>query len=188
MVTKVLFVVLLLLLAVQRLAEVRKSRMNEAAILSQGGREHAPGHYRVMQVLHVAWFVSVLVEVLVVGRPFVPALAAAALTTLLVGQALRYAAIRSLGPRWTVRIMTLPDAAPVTDGVYRYIRHPNYLGVVMEIFTVPLIHTAYLTAVLFSLANAGLLFVRIRAEERALQDAGSHSLELEGRPRFIPRF
>jgi methyltransferase len=85
-----------------------------------------------------------------------------------IGQSLRYAAIRTLGRRWTVRIVTLPDAPLVRSGIYRYLRHPNYLGVALEIAAVPLLHTAYLTAILFTLANACLLAVRIRAEERAL--------------------
>jgi methyltransferase len=110
-----------------------------------------------------------IVEVVGLARPFVPVLAAGALLILVIGQSLRYAAIRTLGWRWTVRIMTLPDAPLIRSGIYRYLRHPNYLGVALEIAAVPLLHTAYLTAVLFTLANACLLAVRIRAEERALR-------------------
>ena len=83
-----------------------------------------------------------LVEVYALHRPFLPGLSLLALVTLLVGQSLRYAARRSLGWRWTVRVMTIPGLAPVRRGIYRYLRHPNYLGVVLEILAVPLLHSA----------------------------------------------
>lgn len=191
--SRALFAAFVALLAGQRLWEVRLSRQHEARILTQGGREHAPGHFRVMQLLHTSWFVAMLVEVFGWRRPFKPILAAAALPVFLLGQALRYAAIRTLGERWTVRVMTLPGQPPVTQGIYRYLRHPNYLGVALEIAAVPLLHTAYITSFIFSLANALLLAVRIRAEEAALEvDNGygrffPHSFtRLYGRrPRFI---
>jgi methyltransferase len=122
-----------------------------------------------MKLLHTSWFGAMLGEVILLNRPFKPVQAAVAFAVLLLGQSLRYAAIRTLGPRWTVRIMTLPRTPLVTDGIYRYLRHPNYLGVFLEIAAVPLLHNAYVTAVLFTMANAGLLFVRIRAEEQALR-------------------
>jgi methyltransferase len=186
MVTQILFTLLLGVLALQRLAELRLSRKNEAALLASGGREHAAGHFVFMQVLHTAWFAAALLEVWIFQRPFIPLLGAAALLLFLGGQALRYAAIRSLGPRWTVRVITLPDSPPVTGGIYRYIRHPNYLGVVLEIAALPLLHTAYLTAVVFSAANAILLLVRIRAEEQALSREIQYAEKFSGIPRFIP--
>jgi len=113
-------------------------------------------------------------------------LSALALSIFLLGQVLRYAAIRTLDWRWTVRIMTLPDAPPIEAGVYRYIRHPNYLGVILEIAAAPLLHTAYLTSIVFTLANAGLLIARIRAEERALNRHNAYEQVFKDRPRFIP--
>jgi methyltransferase len=187
MVSEWIFAAILAALAVQRLAEVRLSKHNEARLLAQGGREHAAGHFRVMQALHMLWFAAALFEVLVLRRPFIPVLFAAALALLLAGQFLRYAAIRTLGPRWTVRVLTLPGAAPVDKGIYRYIRHPNYVGVILELAAVPLLHTAYLTAILFSAANAILMVVRIRAEERALQESSAYDDVFRKRPRFIPK-
>ena len=162
-------------LALQRLVELRLSRRNENFILAQGGREHAPGQYRVMKVLHVSWFLSMLAEVFALKRPFRPLLSGLALALFLLGQRLRYAAIHTLGWRWTVRVMTLPGFPPVEEGIYRYLRHPNYLGVILEILAVPLLHNAYLTAILFSIANAGLLSWRIRTEEKALQEQNNYS-------------
>jgi methyltransferase len=85
---------------------------------------------------------------------------------------LRYAAMRRLGARWTVRVMVIPGAPRVTDGIYRYMRHPNYLGVAIEIASLPLVHSAWVTSLSFSALNALLLWWRIRAEEAALEAAG----------------
>src|SRR3990172_314112 len=128
MVTQILFVGIVLALAAQRLLELRLSRRNEARILAQGGCEHAPEHFAAMKILHTTWFLAMIVEVVWLDRPFLPLLSLGALMVLTIGQSLRYAAIRALGWRWTVRIMTLPDMPPITHGIYHYLRHPNYLG------------------------------------------------------------
>lgn len=187
MVTKAAFVGIVGLLALQRLFELRLSRRNEARILVQGGREHSAGHFKSMKVLHTSWFLGMLGEVLWLDRPFMPKLAVGALIVTVVGQSLRYAAILTLGWRWTVRVMTLPDSPPVDRGIYRYLRHPNYLGVILEIAAVPLLHSAYLTAVFYTIANAWLLATRIRAEEKALSLDNNFAQIFAGRPRFIPR-
>jgi methyltransferase len=186
MVAQILFLFLLLSLGLQRLAEMRLSRRNEAYMLSMGGSEHSAGHFRVMQVLHLSWFLAMVLEVFVLDRPFIPLLGAAAFFLFILGQTLRYAAIQALGKRWSVRILTVPGELPVARGIYRYIRHPNYLGVVLEIAAVPLIHTAYLTAIVFSTANALLLLYRIRAEERAMVSQGSYAQVFAQTPRFLP--
>lgn len=187
MVTQILFVGIVLALAAQRLFELRLSRRNEARILAQGGCEHAPEHFAVMKILHTTWFLAMIVEAVWLDRPFVPLLSLGALIVLTIGQSLRYAAMRALGWRWTVRIMTLPDMPPITRGIYRYLRHPNYLGVILEMASVPLLHTAVLTALFFSLANARLLTIRIRAEEKALSAHNDYDRAFGDRPRLIPR-
>lgn len=173
MVTPWIFTGLVGLLALQRIYELRLSRKNEAIIRSRGGREYAPGQLQVMTALHVGWFIAMLLEVHLLRRPFLPVLSLLALLTLLVGQGLRYAAIRSLQWRWTVKVMTMPGLPLVRQGIYRYLRHPNYLGVALEILAVPLLHSAYVTSIVFSLANMLLLSARIRAEDRALLEAVS---------------
>lgn len=185
--TRTLFYALLALLAGQRLLELRLSKQNEERLLQQGGREHAAEHFGVMKLLHTGWFVAMIAEVAWLRRPFRPALAAIAGLAALLGQALRYAAIRTLGRRWTVRVVTMPDRPPVRRGIYRYLRHPNYLGVVLEIAAVPLLHTAYLTSLAFSIANALLLLVRIRAEEAALEADPGYRRWFADRPRFVPK-
>ena len=122
-----------------------------------------------MVAVHALWLAACVAEPLVLNRAVVPAMAGVALVMLLAGQALRWAARRALGPRWTVPIITLPGVPRVRSGPFRYLNHPNYLGVVLEIAALPLIHGAYLTAGVFSLANGLLLIWRIAEEERALE-------------------
>lgn len=187
MLTRWIFLCLLTSLGIQRLLELRLSARHERRILELGGREHAPNQFTVMRWVHVAWFVAMMAEVFGLQRPFNPTLASVASLPFLAGQALRYAAIHTLGERWTVRVMTLPGAKPVTQGIYRFIRHPNYLGVILEIGAVPLLHDAYVTAISFSIANALLLAWRIRTEEMALKEQNNYEQVFAGRPRFLPR-
>ncbi|MDQ2647541.1 MAG: hypothetical protein M3020_27340 [Myxococcota bacterium] len=188
MTSEQVFVAFVALVALQRVAELRLSRRNERWLRERGAQEHAPGHFRAMQLLHTLWFVSSILEVTLLRPLFQTWLAVPAALCFGAGQCLRYAAIRSLGTRWSVRIWTLPGAPPVARGVYRYLRHPNYLGVVLEIAALPLIHSAWRTALLFSVANAALLVVRIRKEEQALSGNGGYDESLGPLPRLWPSF
>lgn len=186
MVSRVVFTVLVGLVALQRLLEVRTSNRHTEALLARGAVEHAPGHFPAMQLIHTGWLVAMVAEVWLLERSFGPVLCAIGLAGLLAGQGLRLWARRTLGERWTVRILTLPGAPPVTGGPFRYLRHPNYLGVVLEIACLPLMHTAWLTALVFSGLNAALLRVRIAAEERALERDNEYAESFGATSRFIP--
>ena len=153
MTTVHVFVAFVALVALQRLAELRLSRRNERTLRELGAQEHAPEHFLAMQVLHTAWFVGIILEVTLLRPQFQLSLAVPAVLIFGLGQGLRYAAIRALGTRWSVRIWTLPGAPPVFRGIYRYLRHPNYLGVVLEVAALPLIHGAWRSA----LATGGVL-------------------------------
>ena len=187
MTTRWIFLLLVIALGIQRLYELRLSARNERQIMASGGYEYAPHQFRVMKVLHIAWFISMLVEVFGLQQTFHPALALVAGLVFVAGQVLRYAAIYTLRDRWTVRVMVLPGAEPIQQGIYRFIRHPNYLGVMLEIGAVPLIHSAYLTAVFFSMANALLLTWRIQTEEAALKEHNNYERVFAKRPRFLPK-
>ncbi|WNG29781.1 hypothetical protein F0U62_41570 [Cystobacter fuscus] len=171
-------------IVVERLFELVLSARNARRALAQGGREVGQGHYRVMTVLHTAFLLACAGEVLVFQRTFPGALGWAALVGAVAAQALRYWAISTLGERWNTRIIFIPEAQPVTSGPYRFVRHPNYVAVILEMACIPLIHGGYLTALLFSVANAVLLSVRIRAEEAAL--GAEYQRAFQARPRFIP--
>lgn len=181
------FGALVVLVAAQRLWELGRSRRHERLLLARGGREHARGQMPWMTALHTTWLIAMPLEVLLLQRPFQVSLAALAGVVFLAGQVLRIAAMRALGERWNVRVITVPGAAPVAGGVFRWVRHPNYLGVVLEIAALPLIHGAWLTAALWSVANAALLLFRIRAEEAALRADNDYEVGLGDRPRFVPR-
>jgi len=172
------------LLVLERFGELALSARNARRAFARGGREVGQAHYRVMATLHTLFFFACAAEVLLLGRPFVPTLGAVSLGVAVLAQGLRYWAIATLGERWNVRIIFVPGEGPVTAGPYRFIRHPNYLAVILELAFVPLIHSAWVTAVAFTLANAALLTVRIRAEEAALGTA--YEAAFAGRRRFVP--
>lgn len=184
MTSKDLYLLFLGLIAAERLVELAISRRNARAAFARGGVEVGRRHFRVMSAVHSLFLVSCAAEVLLLDRPFPGAPGVAAFAGALGAQGLRYWAIATLGPRWNVRIIFVPGEPPITSGPYRLVRHPNYVAVIAELALVPLIHGAWLTALLFSAGNAALLYVRIRSEEQALgspyADAFAH------RPRFVP--
>lgn len=171
-------------IGVERLGELWLSRRNARLAAARGGIEVAAGHYRVMAALHTLFLLAAPAEVILLARPFPGAFGFVALALALSAQALRYWAIATLGPRWNVRVIVVPGEPPVTSGPYRFLRHPNYLAVVIEMAAIPLVHGAWLTALVFSLANALLLRVRIRAEEAAL--GSTYAQAFARTPRFVP--
>lgn len=166
--TRLLYTLLVVAVALGRLIELRIAERHQRSLLARGGVEAGAGHYPWMVALHTAFLLSCPLEVWLLDRPFLPALAAAMLALLFGAVALRWWAIATLGERWTTRILVLPGASLVTGGPYRFLRHPNYLAVATEIAALPLVHTAWMTALAFTLLNAWLLRVRIQAEEAAL--------------------
>jgi methyltransferase len=155
--------VVVLLVAAQRLVELVIARRNTARLLAQGAIEHGRGHYPLIVLLHVAWLVTLPVVVPADRWPS-PWL----LGLFLLLQPLRMWVIASLGGRWTTRVIVLPGVSPVCRGPYRRIRHPNYWIVAAEIALLPLAFGAWRHALLFSLLNAMLLAWRVRVEDAAL--------------------
>lgn len=184
--TRVLYTVLIGIVAAGRLFELRIAGRNYRALLARGGVEVGAEHYRWMVLLHTAFLIACPLEVWLLGRPFIPALAAVMFLLAVMAAALRWWVISTLHGRWTTRIVCLPGVAPVTGGPYRWLRHPNYLAVIVEMFALPLIHTAWLTAVVFSALNAVILGVRIRAEEAALSRLSDYGAAFADRPRLVP--
>ncbi|MGH3342080.1 MAG: isoprenylcysteine carboxyl methyltransferase family protein [Carbonactinosporaceae bacterium] len=162
------FTVLVALVAAERLAELAVARRHLRWLRSAGGVEYGRAHYPLMVVLHAGLLVGALAEVWLGGTPFVPVVGWPALALTVGAQALRWWCIAALGPRWTTRVVVVPGLALVTKGPYRWLRHPNYLAVVVEGAALPLVHTAWVTALLFTVANAVLLSVRIHTENTAL--------------------
>ncbi|ODN71853.1 isoprenylcysteine carboxyl methyltransferase family protein [Methylobrevis pamukkalensis] len=169
-------VLLLALVTAERLGELWLARRNTAALLARGAHEVGAGHYPVIVALHVVW----LAVLWWFGwdQPLDPAW----LAVFGVLQVLRFWVLGTLGRRWTTRIIVLPGAPLVTHGPYRYMSHPNYAVVVGEIAVLPLCLGLPLVALVFSLANAVVLFIRIRCENRILAEApqGHSGPRLEG--------
>jgi methyltransferase len=149
----------------QRIAELLVSVRNEKRLRARGAVEAGRSHYPFMVAMHAAWLAGLWVSAWSEAANWWLLAAYAAL------QVVRYWVIASLGERWTTRVYVLPDAPLVTGGPYRYLRHPNYVVVVLEIALLPLAFGLVVFAVVFSLANAALLYWRIRVEEHALRVA-----------------
>jgi len=162
------FTVLVVLVGVERVAELVVSKRNAAWSFGRGGTESGRGHYPAMVVLHSGFLVAMLVEAWVRRPDVSPALAWSMLTLVVASQALRWWCIATLGRRWNTRVIIVPGLAPVRSGPYRLIPHPNYVAVVIEGAALPLVHLAWVTALVFTVANAALLSVRLRVENEAL--------------------
>jgi methyltransferase len=165
----VLLVIAVALVTVQRLFELVLARRNERRARARGAVERGQRHYLLIVALHTLWLVSTLVEGLLRG-PELPAFWPIPLALFLLVQPLRYWAIFSLGERWNTKILVLPGEKPIRRGPYKYLDHPNYVVVVVEILTFPLIFGAWITALVFTVLNAAILSVRIREENRALSE------------------
>jgi methyltransferase len=179
--TRVLYTGLVGLVAALRLVELAISRRNIARLRNRGAVEFGREHYPWMVAVHTLFLIACPIEVWLFQRPWNSGIASAMLVLLGAAAALRYWVMASLGDRWNTRIVFVPGEAPVTAGPYRWLRHPNYLAVIVEFVALPLVHAAWLTVAVFSVANALVLYRRIRVEEAAMGGAD------EGhRPGLIP--
>jgi methyltransferase len=185
-VTRDAYTLFLLALAVERGFELWLSRRNAAWARRAGAVEYGARHLRWMKVLHGCLFIGCLTEVWLLERPFIPVLGLTSLALTLAAQGLRYWTIATLGRRWNIAVLVLPGVPAVTTGPYRFLRHPNYLAVVAEGLAIPLLHSAFVTAGVFSLLNALLLCVRIDCEERALALHCGYAERFAERPRLWP--
>ncbi|MCX7522690.1 hypothetical protein OSC27_10420 [Microbacterium sp. STN6] len=172
------FLALILATGAERIAELVVSARNARWSFARGGVEYGRGHFPPMVALHTALLVAALAEAWFAHRPFLPWLGWPMLALVLASQALRWWCIGVLGPRWNTRVIVVPGLPLVRRGPYRWgwLRHPNYVAVVVEGFALPLVHTAWVTALVFTVLNAVLLAaVRIPCEARALASLPARS-------------
>jgi len=162
------YAVLVGLVALERVAELVVSTRNARWAFARGGVESGRGHFPAMVALHTGFLVACLAEVVVVPREFVPALGWPMLALAIASQALRWWCITTLGPQWNTRVIVVPGLSRVTTGPYRFFAHPNYVAVVVEGIALPLVHSAWWTALGFTALNAAVLRARLRAENAAL--------------------
>jgi methyltransferase len=167
----VAYTLLIALVVAERLAELVVARRNLRWSRARGGVEYGRGHYPLIVAAHVGLLAGALLEGWLLDRPFVPALGWPMLAVAVLAQGLRWWCITSLGPRWNTRVIIVPGLPLVGKGPYRWLRHPNYVAVVAEGIALPLVHTCWLTASLFTVLNLAVLSTRIRVENTALRQA-----------------
>ncbi|ADM38199.1 isoprenylcysteine carboxyl methyltransferase family protein [Bacillus spizizenii ATCC 6633 = JCM 2499] len=164
-----MFWLLIAILIAQRAAEMAVARQNEQKVKKQGAIEFGESHYPYIIIMHILFFLSLIAEVLLMNKQpssWWIGIAAA----ILIVQAVRYWALCSLGAYWNTKILVVPGAELVKKGPYKWMKHPNYTVVILEILLIPLLYQAYVTMCLFSIVNAVLLTVRIRTEDKALEE------------------
>jgi len=162
------YLILVLLVAVERVVELVVSNRHVTWSLSRGGIETGQRHYPWMVLLHTGLLVGCVVEVALLDRPFVAWLGWSMLALVVLAQGLRWWCITTLGHQWCTRVIVVPGMTRVVTGPYRWLRHPNYVAVVVEGFALPLVHSAWITAIVFTVLNAWVLRLRITDENEAL--------------------
>ncbi|MBO0811159.1 MAG: hypothetical protein J2P23_03840 [Microlunatus sp.] len=165
------FTILVLAVAGERLAELSVARRNRRWSVDHGGIEYGSGHYPAVVAVQIGLLAGCLVEVWWRQPAFVPLLGIPMLILVFAAQALRWWCIRTLGPRWNTRVIIVPGLPLVRRGPYRVLNHPNYVAVVAEGLALPLVHTAWITALAFTVVNSAILIIRIRVENRALRSS-----------------
>lgn len=182
-----MFTWLIVIIILQRLIELYIARKNEAWMKSQGGIEVGQSHYQYMVIIHICFFIALLLEVFLFNRT-----SSSAFPILLIGFILtqigRVWVILSLGRYWNTKIIILPQGNVIKKGPYRFLKHPNYVIVSLELIIIPFIFQAYFTAVLFTLLNILILSIRIPAEEKALLELTEYGEVFSKQNRFLPSF
>jgi methyltransferase len=186
-VTKIAFLILLGCVGLERVVELQVSRRHQRDLARCGARKHRDPRYRWMVALHAGVLIGAALEVTLLHRPFIALLAFPALALFALATLLRWWVIRTLGIHWNTEVMESAPLGVVSDGPFRWIRHPNYLGVFLELIALPLIHTAWITAAFAAAGNVLVLRNRLRIEERLLDAVPAYRAAMSGKPRFFPR-
>jgi methyltransferase len=182
----VAFLLLLVAVAALRVVELQISRRHQQQLVARGAAKVADPRFRWMVALHTSVLVGAALEVVLLKRPFIPALAASMFAIFLAANAVRWWVIRTLGDHWNVQVMDSTRLGVVTSGPFRFVRHPNYAAVFAEMLALPLIHTAWITALAGSLAHVAVLAQRLSTEEAVLFANPDYRAAMTGKPRFLP--
>jgi methyltransferase len=183
----VAYLALLAAVGVLRLVEIGISKRNQRWLASQGVAKIAEPRFRWMVVFHGGILVAAGLEVVLLQRPFLPALALAMGVVFLLANAVRWWVIGTLARHWNVGVMASVELGVVTSGPYRWVRHPNYLAVFLELLALPLIHTAWLAALLGSAFHVAILRNRLRVEDATLLANPAYREAMGSKPRFLPK-
>src|SRR6202158_3751134 len=180
------YLALLALVGVGRLVERRISRRNQRRLEKQGVRKIVEPHFRWMVFTHAGVLAGAAAEVLLLHWPLIPSLAIAMTALLAFANVLRWWVIRTLAGHWNVEVMASSRVGVVAAGPYRWVRHPNYVAVVIELFALPMIHTAWITALAGTLADLESVRRRLRVEEGVLMADPAYRSAMGAKPRFLP--
>ena len=164
------FKVIVIFTVIQRLSELVLSKSNEKHICAQGGQVLPETNYIFMVMLHTSWLLVIIYYAFFNNLNFSTLFFPLFLVLFFIGQTFRIVAIKTLGRRWSTRVMILPEAPAINHGLFKTFRHPNYIGVVIEIAALPLMAGLWPVAVIFSILNGVILFFRIRFEEEMLKE------------------
>jgi methyltransferase len=180
------FLALLGVVALLRLYELRLSRRHQQEMAAHGASKVEEPRFRWMVVLHTAVLIGAACEVVFLKRPLIPVLATVCVFIFLGANAVRWWVIRTLGEHWNVQVMNSTGLGVITSGPFRYVRHPNYAAVFVEMLVLPLIHTAWITALVGSAAHVLVLSQRLATEEKVLFSDAHYRDAMSGKPRFLP--
>jgi methyltransferase len=186
-VTAVAYVGLLTVVALFRGVELLISRRHQQALDRLGAHTATDPHFVWMVALHAAILIGAALEVILLRRPFIPLLAIASGAVVVLANALRWWVIYTLGTHWNVRVVDSAGLGVITSGPFRVIRHPNYVAVFLELAALPLVHTAWVTALVGSAAHVWVLSKRLVVEEALLQQHADYRTLMMDKPRFVPR-
>lgn len=181
-----LYLALLAAVGMLRLAELRISRRHQQRMMIDGAARVPEPHFKWMVVIHTGVLVGAAAEVVLLKRPYLPLLGGPMLALFLASNLVRLWVVLTLGKLWSVQVMDSTRLGVVTTGPFRFVRHPNYTGVILEMVSLPLIHTAWITAVVALAAYSVALSKRIRTEESVLMANPEYRAAMGHKPRFLP--
>jgi methyltransferase len=186
MAVTIAYFALLALVGAGRLVELVISRRNQRRLEQQGVRRIPEPSFPWLVALHTGVLVGAAAEVVFLHRPLIPALAVVMGALFVLSNILRWWVIETLGDHWAVKVMASSSLGVVTSGPYRWIRHPNYVGVVIEVFSLPMIHTAWITALIVTPLYMEILRRRLRLEDGVLMANPTYRAAMGAKPRFFP--
>jgi methyltransferase len=184
--TVIAFLSLLLAVALLRIFELRVSSRHQQQMIAHGATKVSEPRFRWIVLLHIAVLAGAALEVVLLRRPFIPILATVMFLLFLASNAVRLWVVRTMGKHWNVQIMNSTGLGVVTSGPFRFVRHPNYAAIFVEIFSLPLIHTAWITALLGCVGFVVTISQRLAVEESVLFANPEYRAAMAGKPRFLP--
>jgi methyltransferase len=180
------FLALLLAVGLLRILELRVSRRHQQQLIAGGATKVSEPRFAWLVFVHTALLIGAALEVVLLHRPFIPVLSGVTLSIFLSANAVRLWVVRTMGKHWNVQVMNSMSLGIVTTGPFRFVRHPNYAAVFLEVLSLPLVHTAWITALLGSAAYAVIISERIALEENVLFANPDYRAAMAGKPRFLP--